>query len=127
MPSVCAVKGCGNISNKNPELSYHIFPRNFRTSNPTPGDKRWLKFCKRDDINPKHARICEVHFKQEDYERDLEHELLGLPPRKKLKPDAVPSIYLNDGDECGQSAAQKRREERMEVKRRKELVNELLG
>jgi hypothetical protein len=31
------------------------------------------------------------------YERDLQHELLGLPVRKRLKQDAVPTLNLIPG------------------------------
>ena len=40
------------------------------------------------------ATICERHFTPESYERDLQHELLNLPLRKRLKKDAVPTINL---------------------------------
>lgn len=43
---------------------------------------------------PNFARVCSAHFSPKCYRRDLQHELLGLPLRKKLKPDAVPDINL---------------------------------
>jgi hypothetical protein len=39
-------------------------------------------------------RCCAVHFRPEDFERDLMNELLGLPVRSRLKRDAVPSLEL---------------------------------
>ena len=42
------------------------------------------------------------HFEETAYERDLRNELLGLPPRRRLKTDAVPTLCLarriNDSD-----------------------------
>ena len=48
-------------------------------------------------------RICSLHFTDTSYERDLRNELLGLPIRKRLLPDAVPTQFvvdnlLKDGD-----------------------------
>ena len=34
------------------------------------------------------------HFEETAYERDLRNELLGLPPRRRLKTDAVPTLCL---------------------------------
>ena len=39
-------------------------------------------------------RICELHFVQDCFMRDLESELMGRPLRKRLKPDAIPTIFL---------------------------------
>ena len=39
-------------------------------------------------------RICELHFDQNCFIRDLEAELTGRPLRKRLKPDAIPTLFL---------------------------------
>lgn len=55
----------------------------------------WVVKCKRaDKINTEHARVCSIHFREEDFERDLKNELLGLPLRRILRKDAIPSINL---------------------------------
>ena len=36
--------------------------------------------------------ICELHFSEIQYERDLKHELLGSKKKNKLKQDAVPDL-----------------------------------
>ncbi|KAJ8910936.1 hypothetical protein NQ315_014356 [Exocentrus adspersus] len=57
---------------------------------------KWAKASgKRDVKPPPYARVCSEHFSPECYQRDLQHELLGLPLRKKLKPDAVPDRNLS--------------------------------
>ncbi|XP_037826138.1 uncharacterized protein LOC119614111 isoform X2 [Lucilia sericata] len=54
----------------------------------------WVKFCNRvRPINVQKEKICALHFKQEDFERNLKFEL-GYSQRRtpKLKPGAVPTI-----------------------------------
>ncbi|GBN36193.1 hypothetical protein AVEN_241703-1 [Araneus ventricosus] len=68
---------------------YHRFPQN-RALN-----KIWEERCKRKyEFNVKNAVICSEHFTEDDYERDLRNELLGLPLKKLLKKDAVPTLSL---------------------------------
>ncbi len=57
--------------------------------------KLWLTKSKQEDqVNVKNARICELHFPQECFERDLRGELLGLHPRKCLKRMSILSLLL---------------------------------
>lgn len=84
----CAVAGCTNNSDnaKKLKLSFHVFPKDKNLH------KQWQHFCKRkDEFNTKTARICSEHFLENNYERDLKSELLGLPPRRKLKESSVPT------------------------------------
>ena len=39
-------------------------------------------------------RVCSLHFSDSCYERDLRNELLGIPVRKRLLPDAVPTQFV---------------------------------
>lgn len=56
---------------------------------------KWINSCKRSDyFSSDVARVCSQHFDECDYVRDLRNELLGLPLRQKLKPDAVPHISM---------------------------------
>ena len=89
----CSVRGCGNTSRQRDKCRsfFHTFPVK---------DKElcaeWVRRCRNLTIGNMHnARVCSDHFTPEDYLRDLKHELLNLPLRKKLKPDAVPSIFFN--------------------------------
>lgn len=41
------------------------------------------------------ARICSLHFNNDAYKRNLKAELLGIPHRKILKDDAVPTENLS--------------------------------
>ncbi|KAJ4447489.1 hypothetical protein ANN_09496 [Periplaneta americana] len=67
----------------------------------------WISRCKRSDkFNPDNARVCSVHFRTEDYERDLKNELFGLPPRKMCA-NAVPCLSIPNwhGDSFSGSSA----------------------
>jgi hypothetical protein len=86
--NTCAVAICPSA----PEATYHVFPKDEHLQ------KLWVDLCKRKEtINVKTARVCSFHFKEEDYERDLKNEVLGLPIRKRLKPNSVPSKQLLPG------------------------------
>lgn len=89
----CFVSSCSNYYNKtrgDPSVIYHTFP-----ASPTRA-RKWVEVCGggKEQHRPNFARICSAHFSPKCYRRDLQHELLGLPLRKKLKPDAVPDINL---------------------------------
>ncbi|KAJ8953307.1 hypothetical protein NQ318_012101 [Aromia moschata] len=58
---------------------------------------KWRHLYKREDtFNVNNARICSNHFVDEDYERNLRHELLGYQPKRfrSLKKEDVPSKNL---------------------------------
>lgn len=52
-------------------------------------------------LPPPHSRVCSEHFSSLCYQRDLQHELLGLPLRKKLKRDALPDQNLPQAPVAG--------------------------
>jgi len=56
--------------------------------------KKWLgKLKLKYPSITKSSRICSDHFSPECYIRDLQSELLGLDRSKKLKDNAVPTIF----------------------------------
>lgn len=55
----------------------------------------------------------------------MEHELLGLPLRKKLKRDAVPSIFSLKASLKDNKPNE--RAERLEKRQRRDVLNSLLG
>jgi hypothetical protein len=105
---------------KHPDTVMHRFP----TSNPTIC-KVWISKCKRDFVNHINARICSNHFNEDDYERDLEHELFGLPPRKKLKKTAVPSIF--EDRKKNETSGSSHRQQRMDRRASKSIAQDVLG
>lgn len=85
----CAVAQCHNCCFKEPGTIYHRFPKSEELR------RVWLSRCKRTDkFNVNTARVCSKHFLPEDYERDMKNELLGLPTRKILRLNAIPSQYI---------------------------------
>ena len=106
------------------DASYFRFPKDISVQ------KSWIESCKRqDEINPKTARICSLHFNDSDFERDLRNELLNIPVRKLLKPNSIPSQNLQP--EHGilvkwtsprKTTLRGQREERAKKRIRKQLV-----
>lgn len=85
----CSVATCKNYARKTVNVVYHVFPKNPSLSS------EWVVKCKRaDNINIANARVCSDHFVDNDYVEDLQNRLLGLPQRKILKENAVPTVNL---------------------------------
>ena len=94
MPFTCAVAECENSEAvkklRGKTLIYHRFPKDPNTF------KSWVSKCKRGDKRLpdfSKARICCDHFTEDDYDRDLKSELLGIPAKRRLKACAIPSIF----------------------------------
>ena len=88
----CSAVGCNNDSRyvgSKQGVSYHRFPTDDKLL------KEWLaKLSRPDLVVTKDSRVFSHHFEPECYERDLKAELLGLKfTQRKLKPDAVPTIF----------------------------------
>lgn len=52
-------------------------------------------------MNTKHALICSIHFKQDDFLDDMKSRLLGVESQRNkrlLKEDAIPSLFLHNRD-----------------------------
>ena len=82
MPRQCAIKGCPNTTplygcvNENQYILW----------------KSIVKYSGR--AQKQSFKLCSEHFSSAQLVRDLEHELLGLPSRKRLIPNAVPDQNL---------------------------------
>jgi hypothetical protein len=82
----CSVSGCSSPQ----DATYFKFPKASSMLL-----ENWLKACRRKDVlDVEKSKICSEHFTTSDFERDVRHELLNLPPRKLLKPNAVPTQGL---------------------------------
>ena len=91
MQSKCAIATCRNRGKLNGDriLTYHRFPCDKTLR------RRWVHLCRRaDSFKPENSCVCSDHFDNNNYMRDLKAELLGLPPKLKLKDDAEPHINL---------------------------------
>lgn len=92
---LCAVLGCNNSNyknksnNTNKNIRFLGFPKDPKLC------KQWVVFCGRlDNFNTNSSRICSDHFKIEDYNANVLLEQYGLPVRRRLKPNTVPSVIL---------------------------------
>ena len=84
----------------------------------------WL--CKPASISVQN-RICETHFKHEDFEQDLKNELLGLPIVKRLLKTAIPSLKISGEKRKSETLASRQiRYEKREKKDRMELIDSFL-
>ena len=121
---VCAVACCN--APFPPNVTFHRIPK-------TPAlRKSWVSACKWKDkkFNPATSYVCSQHFKAEDMERDLQHELMNQEKRLKLKPGAVPSLALLptmeiQGGGAAGSTAKTDRARRAEKKEQQNIISML--
>ena len=73
-------------------ISYFQFPSETKEST----RQIYLKWREKIQVNSISCwgKVCELHFKQDCFLRDLEAELTGRPIRKRLKDGAMPTLYL---------------------------------
>ena len=93
----CCVPDCNNRQNRNPELSFHTFPKNKEQK------YRWILAIKWDEGPAfkvtNSTVVCNAHFLPSDYavEQRQHRWTLGLSSTKKkhkqLKKDAIPSSF----------------------------------
>lgn len=92
----CAIRNClaRHVRIRNSQIPenhrFHRFPRNAALRDV------WLKASSKPDTpNWCNYRMCSRHFTLDDYERDLQHELMGIQQKWILKPEAVPTCFLS--------------------------------
>ncbi|XP_044204586.1 uncharacterized protein LOC122980530 isoform X3 [Thunnus albacares] len=96
MPGMCSVPGCkGYKKARSRGVVFHSLP----TRDPR-RCRKWLKAIqnpKFDENTPVakygNIRVCSQHFQPEDYEPDIQAELMKTTPRKILKSDVIPSVF----------------------------------
>lgn len=108
----CVAVGCNFQSkgNKNSDISLHCFP------NEKERRAEWERACGRTQL-PKYPRLCSRHFSPDDFEsfcrRRLLKELTGASGHKRrLKPDAMPTIFPHKAPKRLRQASEKRSEKR---------------
>lgn len=104
----CVAVGCNFESkgNENSDISLHCFP------NEKERRAEWERACGRTQL-PKYPRLCSRHFSPEDFEsfcrRRLLKELTGTSGHKRrLKPDAKPTIFPHNAPKRLRQASEKR-------------------
>lgn len=82
MPGMrCAIYGCNknyfDVKRSFENCIFHRFPKGKDLVSKTIRNE-WIVRCKREDkFNADTSYVCSVHFTENDYERDLQNELLG--------------------------------------------------
>ena len=95
--TVCQAFGCSNKPNPRNDRSFFVIPDPKKRPDIC---KKWIhnirnaKFDFKSFVPSKAFVVCEDHFERDCFEKNRQAELLGYKPRvKKLKPDAVPTVF----------------------------------
>lgn len=116
---MCAVFGCQSnntkLKDREPKISFFRFPKEKQLRN------AWLFKCARSDkFNIETARVCSLHFKEEDFERNLRNELLkSVNKIKKLKRNIIPSENLPSKKALKQSDISRQKRQRIRHEKQK--------
>lgn len=120
----CAVFGCSNNNKKKDHLvRFYRFPKQKNVS------QLWINACCRQDkLCTKSARICSKHFTENDFERNLQHELLDYVPKHgpKLIQNVVPSLFLPKPKNSLVKTGITKREERAQKRNHSKVIEEIL-
>ncbi|XP_002415554.4 uncharacterized protein LOC8042452 [Ixodes scapularis] len=86
---LCCVVGCRNRKGIEPGLSYFSFPKNDRVRG------LWLHALSRTGwVSTGRSRVCSDHFTEECFDETAKFcAQFGLPFRRRLKPDSVPTVF----------------------------------
>ena len=96
MPRRCVAAGCDTVSGMG--YSLHSFPKDETTR------RKWTSAVKRQRVNwdgpSSRSLLCSKHFKEDCFvtEGVRYRDALGVPAQKRLKPDAVPTIFARSTD-----------------------------
>ena len=113
----CAAYGCSNNSGKGTLVTFHRFPNDKALRD------KWSSAMKRKGFQPTlHSKVCSTHFMPTDF------ELLGNDGKplklKRLKRDAVPSIFTSGLPDHLQAPAKKPRTCGNDLQRKRILYHE---
>ncbi|KXJ26866.1 THAP domain-containing protein 2 [Exaiptasia diaphana] len=117
----CCVPGCTNYSSKTSDVSYHKMPKDLKLQ------EAWISRIRRDNMPPlQNCYVCSELFTEECFERDLFQQLTGEKRKRKLKSDAIPTVFSF----ASSSVSGKRRatsENRIKRQRQQEVMEDLLA
>ena len=91
MPRRCIAAGCNTKDSEG--YSLHTFPRDKELRD------KWIRAVKRQRSNwdgpSKYSLLCSKHFEPDCFktEGSRYRDEVGIPAKKRLKPDAVPTIF----------------------------------
>lgn len=106
----CAAYGCGNTTNKMSReevKGYHVVPPTGKLHD------KWIAAIRREPPYPQEFKICGMHFKAEDFERDYRH-LAGQKRKFTLNENAVPSIFVFSSEKIKRRISESRAHKRDE-------------
>ena len=97
--SECKAFGCTNNKRRNKDEKFFCVPKPVNEERKAIAQK-WLHNIGTGHTVDKfpfgrNSVVCEDHFEPDCYERNLQAELLGYTGRTRLKPDAVPTIFVH--------------------------------
>lgn len=85
---VCAVPTCAT-THRATDKTLFKFPKDANYA------RIWARCClKKDSFTTKSAYICSLHFADDAYKRDINHDVLGCQAKRNLRKDAVPTLLL---------------------------------
>ena len=90
----CAAWGCHNRPETDKNFSYHRFPDKIKKKKLL---KKWLQNIGRtDDFKvSKHTILSSAHFEPHMFQRNLKAEIQNSVPKRMLKEDAVPKLFVH--------------------------------
>ena len=100
----CIAAGCDTVSGKG--YSFHKFPKNETLR------RRWVSAVKRQRSNRNgpsaDSQLCSKHFTEDCFitEGVRFRDEMGIPTLKRLKPDAVPTVFARSVDNLQASSSQ---------------------
>ena len=92
MPRCCIAAGCNTVSGEG--YSLRSFPQDQGLR------AKWIRAVKQQWSNwdgpSAHALLCSKHFEPDYFASEgvRYQDAIGLPMKKRLKPDAIPTIFL---------------------------------
>ena len=104
MPRRCVAAGCDSVSGKG--YSFHEFPKDETMR------RRWVNAVKRQRSNwngpSADSQQCSRHFEDDCFitEGVRFRDEMGIPTVKRLKPDAVPTVFARSIDYVQASSSQ---------------------
>lgn len=105
------------MKNFNKDIKFFSFPKDPERS------ELWVKACGKGKFNTKNARICSLHFTDEQWR--LEDKLLNIPLKKRLlNAQAIPTANLPENNNVNTLTIS--RKNRADNRSRKKIVKEAI-
>jgi len=104
MPRRCVATGCDTVSRKG--YSFHKFPKDEALRRRWVGAVKWQR-SNWDGLSSD-SQLCSKHFREDCFitEGVWFCEEMGIPTVKRLKPDAIPTIFARSVDFLQASSSQ---------------------